>query len=66
MKMLRCRIADSVFPAGAGDVVVNADQIVWFGSYPDQPGKTLVKLTGDANVLLILAPFQDVAEELLS
>jgi hypothetical protein len=62
MKFLQCRISDTAFSNGAGDVLLNVDQIVWIGKHPTDHAKTLVKLTNE--VLLILAPFDDVAAEL--
>lgn len=63
MKLFRCHIADKIFPNGAGEVLINLDQVVFMGSHPDLPERTLVKLTGDENVLLIMAPLRDVLDE---
>lgn len=62
MKMFRAMIRDISFSNGACEVLLNSSQVVFAMPHPFETNVTIIRMTGEANVYQLLAPFADVRE----
>jgi hypothetical protein len=50
-------------PGGAAEMLLNLDHVMWIAPHPEDKRKSVAKLTGEGNALILLAPVGEIRHE---